>query len=77
MYDNQIVGLLIQTIITVTIGFPNQILNIFSGVICAAALEYIFTGSKYTVNPFMWTDCKLTYFCWYFFNHYSSALLVC
>ena len=28
------------------------------------------------VNAFAWTDCKFTFFLWYFCHHYSSALLV-
>ena len=28
------------------------------------------------ISPFTWTDCKLTYFCWYFSHHFSSGLLV-
>ena len=39
-------------------------------------MEWIFYLTNYTVNPFLWTDCKLGYFCWYFFNQYSSILLV-
>ena len=41
-----------------------------------ALLEWIYYLTKYRVNPFTWTGCKLTYFCWYFFNQYSSILLV-
>ena len=28
------------------------------------------------ISPWTWTDCKFTYFCWYFPRHFSSALLV-
>ena len=35
-----------------------------------------FCLTNYTVNVFLWADCKLGYFCWYFFNQYSSVLLV-
>ena len=39
-------------------------------------MEWIYYITKYTVNTFKVTDCKLPYFCWYFFNQYSSILLV-
>ena len=39
-------------------------------------MEWIYHVTSYKVNPFTWTDCKFAYFCWYFFNQYSSALLV-
>ena len=39
-------------------------------------MEWILYLTKYELNPFTWTDCKLPYFCWYFFNQYSSILLV-
>ena len=39
-------------------------------------MEWILYLTKYDLNPFTWTDCKLPYFCWYFFNQYSSTLLV-
>ena len=32
--------------------------------------------TRQAVNAYGWTGCKLTYFCWYFFRQYSSALLV-
>ena len=32
--------------------------------------------SRSKINAYGWTDCKLGYFCWYFFRHFSSALLV-
>ena len=55
----------------------DKIRSIFSGVLLGGALvEWIFYLTNYTVNPFLWTDCKLGYFCWYFFNQYSSILLV-
>ena len=38
--------------------------------------EWIGTITRQRVNAYGWTDCKLAYFCWYFFRHYSSALLV-
>ena len=39
-------------------------------------LEWISNYSRRAIDPFIWTDCKLTYFCWYFFHHFSSAMLV-
>ena len=38
-----------------------------------AWIGYITRGK---INAYGWTDCKLVYFCWYFFRNYSSALLV-
>ena len=32
--------------------------------------------TRRAVNAYRWTDCKLVYFCWYFFLQYSPALLV-
>ena len=32
--------------------------------------------TKYKVYPSQWTECKLSYFLFYFFRHYSSSLLV-
>ena len=37
---------------------------------------WIETITRQRVNAYGWTDCKLAYFCLYFFRHYSSALLV-
>ena len=37
---------------------------------------WIGTITRQAVNAYGWTDCKLAYFCWYFFRQYSSALLV-
>ena len=63
--------------IIIITGFANQILFIFSGALLGGSLlEWIYFVSKYTVNPFIFTDCKLPYFCWYFFKQYSSILLV-
>ena len=64
-------------VIIVITGFVNKKLYIFSGVLLGGALvEWIFCLTNYTVNVFLWADCKLGYFCWYFFNQYSSILLV-
>ena len=38
-------------------------------------LEWISHVSRGAINPFSWADCKLPYFLWYFFHHYSSLLL--
>ena len=35
-------------------------------------LSYLTNGA---VNAYAWTKCGLVFFCWYFFRHYSSALL--
>ena len=37
---------------------------------------WIFVVTNYKVNIFTWTDCKFAYFLFYFFQHFSSALLV-
>ena len=49
----------------------------FSGTLLfGLALNWISYLTHLKVNAFAWTDCKLPAFCWYFFHHYSSALLV-
>ena len=64
-------------VIIIITGFVNQILSTFSGrLLSGSLLEWIHFLSKYRVNLFTVTDCKLPYFCWYFFNQYSSVLLV-
>ena len=51
-------------------------MNIISGVLWTGTLlEWISHLSRGTINPFSWADCKLPYFLWYFFHHYSSLLL--
>ena len=32
--------------------------------------------TRWTVNHHKWTHCKLSFFCWFFFRQFSSALLV-
>ena len=39
-------------------------------------MEGSYSVTKAEVRPITWTDCKLAHFCWYFVQHYSSALLV-
>ena len=39
-------------------------------------LEWISNFTRREVDPFKWTDCKFTYFCWYYFHHFSSAILI-
>ena len=57
--------------------FANHILSIFSGVLLGGSLlEWLSHLTKNELNPFTWTDCKLPYFCWYFFNQYLSIVLV-
>ena len=51
-------------VINVISVFVNKILSIFSGVLFGGALaEWIFYLTNYTVNVFIWADCKLGYFC--------------
>ena len=51
--------------------------SFFSGVLLGGSLlEWIANYSRRAIDPFIWTDCKLTFFCWYFFHHFSSAMLV-
>ena len=67
------------TRLSVITGFVNRKLYIFSGVLLGGTLlEWIWYLTQYTakLNLFTLTDCKLTFFCWYFFNHFSSILLV-
>ena len=59
-----------------TEAFSKQIFKIFSGVLIGGlSLNWISFLTDLKVNAFAWTDCKFTYFCWYFFNQYSSTLL--
>ena len=50
---------------------------LFAGVLwCVTFLEFISYFSRETINPDLWTGCKLSYFLHYFVTHNSSALLV-
>ena len=51
--------------------------ELFSGILVGGlSLNWVSYLTSLKLNAFAWTDCKFTYFCWYFFRHYSSALLV-
>ena len=43
---------------------------------CGSFLQWITHLTEGEVYPWAWTDCKLTYFLFYFCRHCSSALLV-
>ena len=43
---------------------------------CGSFLQWITYLTEGEVYPWAWTDCKLTYFLFYFCRHSSSALLV-
>ena len=50
--------------------------EIFSGVLIGGlSLNVVSYLIHLKVNAFAWTDCKFTYFFWYFFHQYSSTLL--
>ena len=42
---------------------------------CGAFTTWIAYLTKLKMDPDTWTDCKLGYFLFYFFRHYSSSLL--
>ena len=52
-------------------------LSLFTGVLWAGAFSiWIGQVTSRRVNAHAWTDCKLGYFLFFFFLHYSSTLLV-
>ena len=48
-----------------------------SGVLWGGAfVTWVMYLTKWKVDPRQWTECKLSFFLFYFFRHYSSSLLV-
>ena len=50
---------------------------LFSGMLFVGpVISWIIALTRRKVYPYAWTDCKFAYFIFYFFQHFSSALLV-
>ena len=51
-------------------------MNIFAGVLWSGAFTaWLGHLTRWKIDPFVWTDCKLGYFVYYFGAHYSSMLV--